>query len=149
MLICKKRFMGWSWHVRSLPLGIQGRAIGVRALKSADLFLVPSHPSEATTPSRHLLIRMTRVATLAEKRLSSVRRLHLGGKDLLVLKLFLSTVERRRTLSCRLSGYKHDLLQPLQDSGGPSLNLEVDTELAAKLPRNLLWGTFGPHKNKQ
>lgn len=40
----------------------------MRALKSADLFLVPSHPSEATTPSRHLLIRMTRVATLAEKR---------------------------------------------------------------------------------
>lgn len=78
-----------------------------------------------------------------------MRRLHLGGKDLLVLKLFLSTVERRRTLSCRLSGYKHDLLQPLQDSGGPSLNLEVDTELVAKLPRNLLWGTFGPHKNKQ
>lgn len=148
MLICKKRFMGWSWHVRSLPLGIQGRAIGVRALKSADLFLVPSHPSEATTPSRLLLIRMTRVATLAEKRLSSVRRLHLG-KDLLALKLFLSTVEWRRTLSCRLYGYKHDLLQPLQDSGGPSLNLEVDTELAAKLPRHLLWGTFGPHKNKQ
>lgn len=55
------------------------------------------------------------MATLAEKRLSSVRRLHLG-KDLLALKLFLSTVEWGRTLSCRLSGYKHDLLQPLQDS---------------------------------
>lgn len=68
----------------------------------------------------------------------------------MALKLFLSKVERGRTLSCRLSSYEHDLLQPLQDSlVALPLNLEVDKELAAKLPRHLLWGTFGPHKNKQ